>query len=165
MRQRSRPSSGTKPVGQTSHAPEAAAALDDAHADTAAAARETARQLRRAETREYLCRLREQERAQHDARRAAAAATGGVTVGVLLGMDVLECRVETDGDVDVNYFVVQSRGKQKDFDDEKLEDIRQRESDITKVPQRPARPLARLLARLLARRKRKNLHPQAPLSR
>ena len=29
------------------------------------------------------------------------------------GMDVLECRVETDGDVDCNYFVVQSRGKQK----------------------------------------------------
>ena len=29
------------------------------------------------------------------------------------GMDVLECRVETDGDVDCNYFVVQSRGQQK----------------------------------------------------
>ena len=29
------------------------------------------------------------------------------------GMDVLECRVESDGDVDCNYFVVQSRGKQK----------------------------------------------------
>eukprot|EP00966_Prymnesium_polylepis_P125185 2895095-Prymnesium_polylepis.1 len=40
------------------------------------------------------------------------------------GPQVLECRVETDGDVDSNYFVVQSRGKQKDFDDEKLEDIR-----------------------------------------
>jgi len=46
------------------------------------------------------------------------------------GMDVLECRVETDGDVDSNYFVVQSRGKQKDFDDEKLEDIRHHIQEI-----------------------------------
>eukprot|EP00316_Scyphosphaera_apsteinii_P000295 CAMPEP_0119320298 /NCGR_PEP_ID=MMETSP1333-20130426/52113_1 /TAXON_ID=418940 /ORGANISM="Scyphosphaera apsteinii, Strain RCC1455" /LENGTH=1000 /DNA_ID=CAMNT_0007326993 /DNA_START=77 /DNA_END=3079 /DNA_ORIENTATION=+ len=46
------------------------------------------------------------------------------------GMDVLECRTETDGDVDTNYFVVQSRGKQKDFDDEKLEDIRHHIKEI-----------------------------------
>ena len=46
------------------------------------------------------------------------------------GMDVLECRVETDGEVDTNFFVVQSRGKQKDFDDEKLEDIRHHIQEI-----------------------------------
>ncbi len=46
------------------------------------------------------------------------------------GMDVLECRVETDGEVDTNYFVVQSRGKQKDFDDEKLEEIRHHIQEI-----------------------------------
>uniref|UniRef100_A0A7S3AJY0 ACT domain-containing protein n=1 Tax=Haptolina ericina TaxID=156174 RepID=A0A7S3AJY0_9EUKA len=46
------------------------------------------------------------------------------------GMDVLECRVETDGDMDSSYFVVQSRGKQKDFDDEKLEDIRHHIQEI-----------------------------------
>ena len=61
--------------------------------------------------------------------RANAFACSGVLHEILNaihgeGMDVLECRVETDGDVDVNYFVVQSRGKQKDFDDEKLEDMR-----------------------------------------
>lgn len=46
------------------------------------------------------------------------------------GMDVLECRCETDGDIDCNYFVVQSRGKQKDFDDEKLQDIRHHIQEI-----------------------------------
>ena len=46
------------------------------------------------------------------------------------GMDVLECRVETDGEVDTNYFVVQSRGKQKDFDDEKLQEIRHHIQEI-----------------------------------
>ena len=46
------------------------------------------------------------------------------------GMDVLECRVETDGDVDCNYFVVQSRGKQKDFDDEKLQEVRHHIQEI-----------------------------------
>ena len=50
------------------------------------------------------------------------------------GMDVLECRVETDGDVDCNYFVVQSRGKQKDFDDEKLEEIRHHITEILGDP-------------------------------
>jgi Kef-type K+ transport system membrane component KefB/glycine cleavage system regulatory protein len=51
------------------------------------------------------------------------------------GMDVLEARVETDGDVDINYFVVQSRGKQKDFDDEKLQDIRHHITEILGDPQ------------------------------
>jgi len=46
------------------------------------------------------------------------------------GMDVLECRVETDGEVDTNYFVVQSRGKQKDFDDEKLQEVRHHIQEI-----------------------------------
>ena len=46
------------------------------------------------------------------------------------GMDVLECRVETDGEVDTHYFVVQSRGRQKDFDDEKLQDIRHHIQEI-----------------------------------
>jgi hypothetical protein len=50
------------------------------------------------------------------------------------GMDVLECRVETDGDVDCNYFVVQSRGKQKDFDDEKLEEVRHHITEILGDP-------------------------------
>ena len=50
------------------------------------------------------------------------------------GMDVLECRVETDGEVDTNYFVVQSRGKQKDFDDEKLEEIRHHITEILGDP-------------------------------
>jgi len=41
------------------------------------------------------------------------------------GLDVLECRAEkTEDDVDMDTFIVQSRGKQKDFDDEKLDDIR-----------------------------------------
>mmetsp|Transcript_37838 Transcript_37838/g.96082 ORF Transcript_37838/g.96082 Transcript_37838/m.96082 type:complete len:1041 (+) Transcript_37838:56-3178(+) len=46
------------------------------------------------------------------------------------GMDVLECRVETDGEVDTNYFVVQSRGQQKDFDDEKLQEVRHHIQEI-----------------------------------
>ena len=46
------------------------------------------------------------------------------------GMDVIECRVETDGDVDMHYFVVESRGRQKDFDDEKLQDIRHHIQEI-----------------------------------
>ena len=46
------------------------------------------------------------------------------------GMDVLECRVETDGEVDTNYFVVQSRGEQKDFDDEKLQEVRHHIQEI-----------------------------------
>ena len=45
-------------------------------------------------------------------------------------MDVLECRVETDGEVDTNYFVVQSRGEQKDFDDEKLQEVRHHIQEI-----------------------------------
>jgi len=41
------------------------------------------------------------------------------------GVDVIECRAEkTDEGVDMDTFIVQSRGKQKDFDDEKLEDMR-----------------------------------------
>lgn len=51
------------------------------------------------------------------------------------GMDVLECRSETDGTVDCDYFVVQSRGKQKDFDDEKLEEIRHHIKEILGDPQ------------------------------
>jgi len=41
------------------------------------------------------------------------------------GVDVIECRAEkTADDEDMDTFIVQSRGKQKDFDDEKLEDMR-----------------------------------------
>ena len=64
---------------------------------------------------------------------------GGHHVGVLHeilnvlhaeGVDVLECRAEEVHDddtgelVDMDTFIVRSRGKQKDFDDEKLDDIR-----------------------------------------
>ena len=63
---------------------------------------------------------------------------GGHHVGVLHeilnvlhaeGVDVLECRAEEVHDddtgelVDMDTFIVRSRGKQKDFDDEKLDDM------------------------------------------
>ena len=49
-------------------------------------------------------------------------------------MDVLAATAETDGDVDSDIFRVQSRGKQKDFDDEKLEEIRHHITEILGDP-------------------------------
>ena len=40
------------------------------------------------------------------------------------GVDILEAKAESDGEFDVDVFVVQSRGNQKDFDDDKLEEMR-----------------------------------------
>ena len=40
------------------------------------------------------------------------------------GVDILEAKAESDGEFDVDVFVVQSRGNQKDFDDDKLEEMK-----------------------------------------
>ena len=50
------------------------------------------------------------------------------------GVDVLESKMEHDGQHDICVFVVTSRGKQKDFDNEKLEDIRHHIVELVKDP-------------------------------
>ena len=46
-------------------------------------------------------------------------------VGILntCGLDVLEAKAETDNEIDYDTFLVEARGSNKDFDDEKLEEI------------------------------------------
>jgi len=73
------------------------------------------------------------EDTEHKGRPFAIRIVGKHHVGLLkemldffhgAGLDTLETRAESDGLFDVDVFTVRSRGKQADFDDEKLEEIR-----------------------------------------
>ena len=46
------------------------------------------------------------------------------------GLDVLEAKAETDNEIDYDTFLVQARGDNKDFDDEKLEEIQHAISEV-----------------------------------